>query len=545
MTRFVFLGGLALTAYAAAPPRWTDITTEAGLAGFRNPQGSPRKDFVYESIGGGCGFLDYNQDGHLDIVLVRGKTSRRAPDTTPVIALYRNDGRGRFTDVTRETGIAAGGWGLGVTVADYDNDGWPDLFVTGLERNYLFRNQQGKRFTETARAAGVLGAGHWSTGAAFGDLDGDGNLDLYVASYVDVAAPLPERGSGASCMYKSAPVFCGPRGLKAAPHHVYRNRGDGTFTDVTRSAGFDRLAPPLYGFQPVIADFDGDGRQDIFVADDSEVNLLFRNLGGWKFAEEGIAAGVAVNGDGREQACMGVAVNDADGDGRLDILVTNFSEDTNTLYRQYEPGLFEDSSGKSGVGAPSWPFLGWGAAIADFDNDGWNDVVVANGHVYPEADQFRGGSAYRQRLLYHRNLGKGIFEEIGAAIPALARPATARGLAYGDFDNDGDLDLLINQQDDAPRLFRNDQEPGNHSLRIVLRGARSNRDGIGALVRVESSDGRVQHSARLGGDSYLSSSDPRPHFGFGAATAVEVGVRWPSGVEQTIKVKGSAQVVEV
>ncbi|HZT30838.1 MAG TPA: CRTAC1 family protein [Bryobacteraceae bacterium] len=489
---------------------------------------------MIESIGGGCAFLDYNRDGKLDILLVRGTTLEGfARGGDPVVSLYENQGGGTFRDVSAKAGLeAARGWGMGVTVADYDNDGWPDFLVTGLGRNFLFHNEGNGAFRETARAAGLDRQGVWSTGAAFGDLDLDGKLDVYIAAYVHVdPRHLPARGSGANCLYKGTGVFCGPRGLAPEPHALFHNLGNGKFEDITRSSGIAASAPPFYGLQPVIADFDGDGLPDIFVANDSTPNYLFHNAGGLRFQEIGLPAGVAVNMDGREQASMGVDVGDYDNDGRLDLIVTEFSEDTNSLYRNRGDGTFEDASWQSRIGPPSWLFLKWGVKFFDFDNDGRLDVIVANGHVYPEADRFPGGSTYRQRLLLHHNLGNGVFAEIGSSIPAIAQPGTARGLAVGDYDGDGAVDVLINQQDAAPRLLHNEAR-GNHWLNVQLTGRVSNRDGVGAVVTVVTAAGR-QTAVRLAGDSYLSSSDPRLHFGLGQeAAAKEVRILWPGGRPQ-------------
>lgn len=514
---------------------WLDITQSSGLAGFRGTQGSQARNYIVESIGGGCAFLDYNGDGLLDILLVRGTTlDRLSRGGDPVITLYENRGDRKFVDVTSKTGLTARGWGMGVAVADYDNDGWPDFLVTGFGRNFLFHNEGNGSFREVAMAAGVARPGVWSSGAAFGDIDGDGRLDLYIAAYVDVdAGRLPAKGSGVNCVYKGVGVFCGPRGMTPGQGALFRNAGDGKFEDISQASGITQAAPPFYSLQPLIADFDGDGRQDIFVANDSTPNYLYRNKGNSQFEEVGISTGVAVNMDGRAQACMGADLGDSDNDGRLDLIVTNFSEDTNTLYRNLGKGVYEDTSWASKIAPPSWLFLGWGVKFLDYDNDGRLDVIVANGHVYPEADQFGGGSTYRQRFLLHHNRGRGVYAEIGAGEPTIANPGTARGLAIGDIDNDGRIDVLVNQQDGPPRLLIN-RNGGGHWLQVALRGTRSNRDGVGAVVTVKA-QGRLLAAVRLAGDSYLSSSDSRMHFGLGSAPKADsIVVKWPSGREQTL-----------
>ncbi len=511
---------------AAAPAGWrpvfSDATAASGLAGFVNVQGARTKDYVLESVGGGCAFLDYNNDGRLDVLLVRGsrleKIRRGSGD--PVAALYRGDGQGRFSDVTRESGLVGLGWGMGVAVADLDSNGWPDVFLTGFGRNFLFLNERG-RFREIAAEAG-LASGGFSTGAAFFDYDRDGRLDLYVARYVefDIERPPPRQPS---CWYKGLDVFCGPRGFTGAVDSLYRNLGGGRFADVTERAGLVDSRWKYYGLGVVAADFDDDGWPDLYVANDSTPNYLYRNNRDGTFSEIAVAAGAAYNDDGLEQASMGVDAGDYDNDGRLDIIVTNFERDTNELYRNLGGGQFRDVTMASGIGPPSFLLLGWGAGFADFDNDGWRDLFVANGHVYPEVDSVRMGTSYAQRHLLHYNLGDGRFEEAAARSgAALQRAYTGRGVAFGDYDDDGDIDILINNIDAAPTLLRND---GGHRRRwIGFRGA-----PVGTRVTIEAS-GRRQVAEVKSAASYLSANDPRLHFGLGEAAAVErVTIRLPSG----------------
>jgi len=525
--------------------QWFDVTQTSGLAGFVNTQGSAAKDYIVESIGGGCAFIDYNRDQKLDVLLVRGTTLerfRRGGDS--VVALYRNRGDGTFVDATEAARLSARGWGMGVVVADYDNDGWPDFVVTGLDRNYLFHNEGDGAFTEISEKAGVIRRGVWCTGAAFADVDRDGLLDLYIAGYVDLDINrLPQRGSGPHCLYKGQEVFCGPRGLPTAPDALFRNNGDGAFADITRQVGITEAASPGYGLGVVAGDFDNDNLTDIFVANDSTPNFLFHNQGGNQFREVGLMAGVAMDAEGRAQASMGVAMADYDNDGWADIFVTNFSEDTNQLYRNLGNGSFADLTWHSRIGPVSWLFLGWGTKFVDYDNDSQLDLIVTNGHVYPEADRFRGGSTYRQRPLVYHNRGKGVFDEVGDRDPVWNRPGTGRGLAVGDYDNDGDMDVLINQADAPPRLIRNDTSNRNYWLRFVLVGKNSNRDGVGVKITLETPRGK-QTAERLAGDSYLSSGDPRLHFGVGPAAVIErVTARWPSGRVQTLTDVKAGQTV--
>jgi hypothetical protein len=509
-------------------------------------QGTAAKNYIVESIGGGCAFIDYNRDGRLDILLVRGSTLERLRQGgDPVIALYENRGKQVFVDVSMKAGLTALGWGMGVTVTDYDNDGWPDILVTGFGRNFLFHNQGNGRFQERAGSAGVARLGVWSSGAAFGDIDADGLLDLYIAGYVSVdAGKLPAKGSGVNCVYKGAGVFCGPRGMNPGEGALFRNAGDGRFTDITKASGIAEAAPNFYSLQPLIADFDGDGQQDIFVANDSTPSYLYRNKGHLQFEEIGITAGVAVNMDGRAQASMGADLGDFNGDGLPDLMVTTFSEDTNTLFRNLFKGAYEDATWPSKIGPPSWLFLGWGIKFLDYDNDGLVDVMVTNGHVYPEAEQFGCGSTFRQRLLLHHNRGDGVFDEVGASQRAVATPGTGRGLAVGDINDDGRLDVLVNNQDAPPQLLLN-QNAAGHWLKISLHGTRSNRDAVGAVVTVKTSV-RSRASVRLAGDSYLSSSEPGLHFGLGSATRAEdITIQWPSGRVQRLSDVAADRILTV
>src|SRR5215470_11928290 len=557
--------------HAATGVSFTDVTGAAGLAGFRHLSGGPGKDYLIETTGSGCAFLDYDNDGWLDIYLVNGATLDALRDKTkaPRAALYHNNHNGTFTDVTDKAGVANERWGQGVCIGDFDNDGWEDVYVSNFGRSRLYRNNHNGTFTDVAERAGVT-VGGWSTGCAFGFYDGGGLLDLFVAGYVtlDLNA-LPPAGTGAVvtaekkdegknvggmgaayadgssyCQYRGQRVMCGPRGLKGAPDHLFRNNGDGTFADVSEKAGVADKAG-YYGFGVASFDFDDDGRLDLTVANDSTPSYLYRNRGDGTFEDVSYVSGVALNENGREQAGMGVAIGDYDGDGRLDIHRTNFADDTNVLYRNLtERGgdaNFTETTFQAGLGEIPIPFLGWGTNFFDYDNDGWLDLLVANGHVYPTVDATDWGTSYKQRLLLFRNLN-GKFHETGSSAgAALYTPRSARGSAIGDFDNDGDEDILLNNMDDTPSLLRNDG--GNKSgawltLRLVGDVTRKcPRDAIGTTVFL-TAKGRRLRGEVASGRSYNSQSDLRVHFGLGAATSVDkLEVRWANGKPEFYEIK--------
>jgi hypothetical protein len=512
---------------------FADIAEKAGLTAVNVFGGVETKKFIIETTGNGVAILDYDNDGWPDIFVVNGATLEGFPlNEAPTNHLYHNNHDGTFTDVTVRAGLAATGWGQGVCVGDYDNDGWEDLYVTYYEKNRLYHNDHGV-FTEVAEKAGVAGSGKaWGTGCAFVDYNRDGRLDLMVANYVDFnVSTTPVPGEGSSCVWKGVAVMCGPRGLRGAKNILYENRGDGTFADVTTKAHIDQTNG-RYAFSVSTFDFDDDGWPDIYVACDSAPSILYHNNRDGTFTDVAVMAGVAFNEEGREQAGMGTTIADYNGDGRLDIFKTNFSDDTPTLYRNEREGYFSDVTFAAGLGLHT-QYLGWGAMFFDFDNDGWPDLVLANGHVYPEVDKFHLGSGYMEpRLLYHNN-GNGTFTDVSAtAGPGINAVSSARGLAVADLWNDGRLSVVINNMNASPSLLVNAMHYGNHWIAFKTVGIHSNRDGIGAKITVQTGKRALVDEVRSG-SSYISQNDLRVHFGLGSAVKIDaVQVRWPSGLAE-------------
>ncbi len=513
---------------------FTDVAGKSGLTMENVFGGKETKKYIIETTGTGVAIFDYDNDGWPDIFIVNGTTLEGfPPGKGPTSHLYRNNHDGTFKDVTVQAGLIATGWGQGVCVGDYDNDGWEDLYVTYYGKNRLYHNQKGV-FTEVAQQAGVAGSGKsWGTGCAFVDYDRDGLLDLIVANYVDFDLSIaPAPGARAACVWKGVAVMCGPRGLPDAKNILYHNRGNGTFEDVTVKAHIDRT-DGHYALGISTLDFDDDGWPDIYVACDSTPSILYHNNRDGTFTDVAVTAGAAFNEDGREQAGMGTSVADFNGDGRLDIFKTNFSDDTSTLYRNNGDETFEDATFAAGLGLHT-QYLGWGTMFFDFDNDGWPDLIVANGHVYPEVDKYHLGSNYQEpRILYHNN-GNGTFTDISASAGvAITSAASSRGLAVGDLWNDGKLSVVISNMNSQPSLLVNQIRSSNHWIGIKTVGTRSNHDGIGAGITVNIGKRRLVDEVRSG-SSYMSNSDRRVHFGLGTAERVDsVQVRWPSGlVEQ-------------
>jgi enediyne biosynthesis protein E4 len=520
---------------AKSAAQFTDVTRSAGID-FHLTCGSPQKLYIMDSMCGGVAFLDFDNDGFPDIFLVNGSTLEQMRDNSgPTAKLYHNNGNGTFTDVTEKSGLAHRGWCFGVAVGDYDNDGWPDLYITCLMGAVLYHNNGDGTFTDVTAKAGVGNPGRWGTSAAFADYDRDGFLDLYVANYVDLDLQhLPEFGSSLLCQYRGIPVSCGPRGLSGSRDRLYHNNGDGTFTDVTERMGIDPSA--FYGLGVIWGDYDGDGWPDVYVANDSTPSLLYHNNAGKSFTEVGLPAGVALSADGREQAGMGVDFGDYDNDGWPDLVKTNFSDDTNNLYHNNGDGSFEDRGGPAGYAAVSTPLLGFGIRFFDYDNDGWKDIFIVNGHVNPQVDAHRFGVTYAERALLFHNLSNGKFEELGLrAGAALKQARVSRGLAVADFDDDGALDLLVSNLDSAPVLLRNTSTGRGHWIRIKLIGTKSNRDAFGARVEVVAGSRKQMDEVRSN-SSFESASDPRLHFGLAGATRVDrIVIRWPSGSSEVIE----------
>ncbi len=510
------------TANQPAGVRFTDVTEQANVR-FKHVS-TPEKRYIVESMSGGVALFDYDADGYLDIYFVNSLTVDlvKSKGKTKSV-LYRNRGDGTFMDVTEKAGVGDIGWGMGAAVGDYNNDGFADLYVTCVGPNHLFKNNGDGTFTDVTEKAQV-GDPRWSAGASFVDYDRDGLLDLFVANYVSFDFNnLPEFGKDKTCQFKGVAVQCGPRGMRGDGDSLYRNNGDGTFTDVTKKAG---VSDPngYYGMGVISSDFDEDGLIDIFVANDSTPNFLYHNNGDGTFKEIGFISGTALNENGAAQGCMGVTVADYNHDSRLDLFITNFDDDYNVLYRNDGQNSFTDASYSARVAAVSLPYVGWGTRFFDYDSDGWVDLFVANGHVYPQINNFH------QRNFVHRNNRDGTFTEMAEQLGApFALKHAARGAAFGDVDNDGDVDIVISNLGGEAQVLRNDGGNANNAVLIKTVGVRSNRDGIGARVKVVSGD-LVQKDEVRSGDSYISQSDFRLHFGLERRTKVDlIEIRWPSG----------------
>lgn len=545
--RPITAGGFAKT----GPTVFIDGTEQAGLSKWRNVTGMPGKRVIIEAKGSGVCLLDYDSDGWLDIYLVNGSTLDAVAGKTssPHAALFRNNRDGTFTDVSESAGVTNDRWGTGCVVGDYDNDSWPDLYVTSVGASRLYHNKHDGTFSDVAPKAGVaLEEGPADalvdhTGATFGDYDGDGNLDLFVAGYIDFDlknTPLSgAKPAGYSfCQYRGVQVMCGPRGLTGGHDHLFHNNGGGTFSDVTKKLGVDG-PNGYYGLDALFADVNNDGKPDLLVANDSTPNYLYMNKGSGTFKDESYESGFALNGDGREAANMGLALGDYENDGHLSVVSTTFSDDYPILFRNDGKGVFTDVSYQAGIAQSSIPFVKFGDGFLDYDNDGWKDLLIVNGHVYPQVDDHpEWGQSYAQRPLLYRNLGNGKFELVPAVEgTGLAVVTVGRGAAFGDLFNDGKIDVVINSMDGVPVLLRNVNPDHHHWVEIkLLGGPKSPRDAVGATVYVTAS-GIRQRGDVLSGGSYLSSNDMRVHFGLGNAAKVDqVEIHWPSGNVQKVAV---------
>jgi len=520
----------------------------AGAAGLTLPviYGDPNNtDYILEAVGCGCAFIDYDNDGWMDIFLLSG-TRMAGPPPGASNRLYKNNRDGSFTDVTEKAGLQAVGWASGVCVGDYNNDGFEDLFCTYFGQNKLYRNNGDGTFTDVTKEAGLWndGAVRWGAGCTFVDYDRDGHLDLFVSNYLRFdRAHIPKPGANSNCNWKGVPVECGPRGLPPGYHSLYRNNGDGTFTDVSDKAGISKQRES-YGMTVVAADFDNDGWPDIYVACDSTPSLLFMNNHDGTFREEGVLRGVALSEDGMEQAGMGVGVGDYNLDGSLDIFKTHFADDTNGLYRNDGKGNFDDVTLTAKIGVET-RYICWGAGMVDLDNDGWPDLFMVSGTVYPQVAKKLPSYPNMTPRAVFRNLGNGTFEELMAeAGPGVAAEHCSRGCAFGDFDNDGDLDILIVNLNEPPSLLRNDLRGDHHWLKLKLVGTKSNRSAIGARALVRYGQ-KVQVQEVLSQSSFYSNNDLRLHFGLGSERTADIEIRWPSGLSEKFKAVTADQFLVV
>jgi hypothetical protein len=524
--------------------RFTDVAEPAGLTRPVIYGGLETKQYIIEVVGCGVAFLDYDNDGWLDLLVLNGTRVEGAPPGTSN-RLYKNNRNGTFTDVTEKAGLVRTGWASAVSVGDYDNDGFDDLFITCYGKNVLYHNNGDGTFTDVTEKAGLLqDTVRYASGCTWVDYDRDGKLDLFVAYYLDTTLEkLPRPGENADCRWKGVPVNCGPRGLPTGFVRLFHNNGDGTFTDVSKASGV-AAASGGYPMTAVAADYDNDGWPDIYVACDSTPSWLFRNQKDGTFRQEALERGAALSEDGLEQAGMGVAVGDYDTDGNLDLFKTHFSDDTNVLYRNDGNGYFDDVTIRAGLGVET-RFVGWGAGMADLDNDGFPDLFLVTGSVYPEVESKLPAYPYKTPRLVFRNLGDGRFEElIDEAGPGVAAPHSSRGCAFGDFDNDGDVDVLVMNMNEPPSLLRNDVTSKDHWLKVLLEGVQSNRSAIGARVTVRYG-GRTQAQEVLAQSSFYSANERRLHFGLGPATSADLTIRWPNGATEKIAGVPGDQLVVV
>jgi hypothetical protein len=535
-----------------APVVFENITKLAGLDKFHHRSGTREKTTILETMGSGVALIDYDNDGWLDIFLLNGSTvaALKGNEPAPKAMLFHNNHDGTFTDVTEKAGVSNDRWGFGVAVADYDNDGWPDIYIANYGKNRLYHNNHDGTFTDVAEKAGVT-LGGWSTSPTWGDFDHDGLLDLFVPGYVkfDLDNP-PIAGQGKIpanfCQFRGINVMCGPRGLPGEPDHLFRNNGNGTFTDVSVKAGVSDPAG-YYGLAAVFVDVDDDGWVDLAVANDSVPNYLYRNRHNGTFEDVSYSSGFALSEDGREQASMGIAVGDYNRDGKVDLFTTTFSDDYKTLYRNDGGGNFTDVTYSAGLGGPTTPFLSWGTVFLDFDNSGLLGLFIANGHVYPQVDQQDWGTTWAERPQLFRNVDGKEFVEVAAATGSgLADVIPARGAAFGDLFNDGHIDVVINCLDSAPVLLRNVVKNENHWITLkLIGGAKSPRDAIGAKVFL-TAGGVRQRADVFSGGTYASSSDPRVHFGLGTAKKIDaIEIHWPSGLREKVSVSGMDRIVTI
>jgi len=529
---------LWLAAGTPYSPDFRNIAAQAGLTHSFPNGGDVTKEFIIETTGSGVAFIDYDNDGLPDIFVVSGDGGTNR--------MYHNEGHGHFREVTDALGLHSSGWGQGVCAGDFDNDGFTDLFVTYWGANRLYRNIQGKRFEDvTTQAHLTQDRTRYNTGCAFLDIDGDGHLDLFVANYLKFdPATTPKPGANPYCFYRGLPVNCGPRGLPFDRNILYRNNGDGTFTDISDSSG---IAEPEghYALSVLAGDFNEDGLPDIYVACDQTPSLLYMNQGHGKFEEEGVLRGVALDQNGKAMSGMGVDAADYTGEGHLGIFRTNFSDENETLYRDRGDGNFDEVTLSAGMGRNT-RFVGWGTGFFDFDNDGWKDLLLVNGHVFPELEKLHIDIHFKDRAILYHNLGNGAFKDISEqAGPGILERHSSRGAAFADYDNDGAVEVLVNNQGEPPSLLKQAQQPPGHWIILQLTGSKSNRSAIGARVKVTSGSHSQVSEVRSGG-SYLSQNDLRLHFGLGTATqADKIEVRWPSGVKQSLSAQAADQVLKI